>query len=342
MDERKLSILGAIVEDYVATREPVGSKSLLERHELGVSAATVRNDMSVLEEEGLIMQPHTSAGRIPTDKGYRVFVDYVAQVKPLSAPERRAIQMFFDGAHDLDDLLSRTVRLLSRLTNQVAVVQYPALRQAHVRHVELVKTSETLLLVVLITDAGRVDQQTISLTHPQKAAYYERLRERINRVCTSRPVTSVGGDLDALLDAESESTRAAATEVLDTLGELLASRREDRMIVGGVSNLARGEQFSREVGPMLDLLEEQLVLLRLLGEMHSNFGEVDVLIGEELSSVSGDALQRAALVGSAYTETAGAASPSSRIAILGPSTMDYVTSISSVRAVARYISRFIG
>lgn len=120
MDDRKLQILGAIVEDYVSTREPVGSKSLLERHELGVSAATVRNDMSVLEEEGLIHQPHTSAGRVPTDKGYRAFVDHVAMVKPLSAAEKRAIRTLLEDAGDVEELLARTVRLLAQLTQQVA------------------------------------------------------------------------------------------------------------------------------------------------------------------------------------------------------------------------------
>src|SRR5699024_5333050 len=125
-DARKLQILGAIVEDYVSTREPVGSQSLLDRHELRVSAATIRNDMSSLEEEGLIPQPYSSAGRVPTDKGYRAFVDHVASVKPLSAPVRRAIQTLLEDAGDVEELLSRTVRLLAQTTQQVAMVQYPA------------------------------------------------------------------------------------------------------------------------------------------------------------------------------------------------------------------------
>lgn len=341
MDERKLSILGAIVEDYVSTREPVGSKSLLERHELGVSAATVRNDMSVLEDEGLIMQPHTSAGRIPTHKGYRVFVDHVAQVKPLSAPERTAIDRFFDGAHDLDELLSRTVRLLSRLTNQVAMVQYPALRQAHVRHVELVKVSDALLLVVLITDAGRVDQHTLTLHHARDPEFYESLRGRINRVATGRSVIALGTELTDLETEAEPADHAAIREVLDAVRELLASRRDDRLVVAGTANLARSAQSSLEVGPLLDVLEEQLVLLRLLRELHASTGEVDVLIGEELSHVTSDALARAAAVGSAYTDGSDDILPSSRIAILGPSRMDYATSMRSVSAVARYISRFM-
>ena len=118
LDDRKLEVLRAIVEDYVATQEPVGSKALVERHRLGVSPATVRNDMAALEDEGFIMQPHTSAGRIPTDKGYRLFVDRLGTVKPLSAAEQRAIVTFLTGAVDLDDILQRTVRLLAQVTQQ--------------------------------------------------------------------------------------------------------------------------------------------------------------------------------------------------------------------------------
>ena len=127
LDDRKLDVLRAIVEDYVSTREPVGSKALVERHALGVSPATVRNDMAVLEEEGFIAQPHTSAGRVPTDKGYRLFVDRLATVRPLSTPERRAISSFLDGAVDVDDVVHRSVRLLAQMTHQVAIVQYPTL-----------------------------------------------------------------------------------------------------------------------------------------------------------------------------------------------------------------------
>src|SRR5215468_10150212 len=149
LDERKLDVLRAIVEDYVATQEPVGSRALVERHQLRVSAATVRNDMAVLEDEGYLRQPHTSAGRVPTDKGYRLFVDKLSTVKPLSPAERRAIETFLAGAYDLDEVVKRTVRLLAQLTRQVAVVQYPSLTRSSVRHVELVPVAEQRLMMVL-------------------------------------------------------------------------------------------------------------------------------------------------------------------------------------------------
>src|SRR5438309_3829677 len=149
-EERRLAVLRAIVEDYVQTREPVGSKALVDRHNLGVSPATIRNDMAMLEEEGLIAQPHTSAGRIPTDAGYRLFVDRLTELKPLSTAEKRAIAMFLDDAADLDDVLHRAVRTLAQLTRHVAVVQYPSLSRSRVRHLELVALTTSRLMFVLI------------------------------------------------------------------------------------------------------------------------------------------------------------------------------------------------
>src|SRR6201988_1970941 len=147
LDERKLAVLRAIVEDYVSTNEPVGSKSLVDRHNLDVSPATIRNDMAVLEEQGYIAQPHTSAGRVPTDKGYRLFVDRLSHMKPLSSAERRAIETFLAGAYDANDVVTRTVRLLAQLTRQVALVQYPSLTKAAVRHIELVPMAPQRLLL---------------------------------------------------------------------------------------------------------------------------------------------------------------------------------------------------
>src|SRR6202034_4186524 len=166
LDDRKLAVLRAIIEDYVSTTEPVGSKSLVDRHNLDVSPATIRNDMAVLEEQGYIAQPHTSARRVPTDKGYRWFVDGLSRVKPLSPAERRAIETFLAGAYDLDDVVARTVRLLAQLTRQVAVVQYPSLSRSSVRHIELVALTPQRVLLVLITDTGRVEQRGVELPEP--------------------------------------------------------------------------------------------------------------------------------------------------------------------------------
>ena len=181
MDDRKLEILRAIVTDYVSSREPVGSRALVERHRLGVSPATVRNDMAVLEEEGYIAQPHTSAGRIPTDKGYRLFVDRLGQVKPLSPAEQRAISTFMAGALDLDDVVRRTVRLLAQVTHQVAIVQYPVLNSATIRHVEVVELSSDRALVIVVSSSGRIEQRPMELTGLTSDAV-ALVRARVNAV----------------------------------------------------------------------------------------------------------------------------------------------------------------
>ena len=177
-DLRKLEVLRAIVEDYVHSREPVGSKALVDRHHLGVSSTTIRNDMAALEEDGLITAPHTSAGRIPTDKGYRIFVDLITEVKPLSSAEKRAIQTVLSGSTDLDDVLERTVRTLAQLTNQVAVVQYPTSSSATVRHVEFVSLSPHQVLIVLILDNGKVEQSVFDVGQQLSSEELASLRNR--------------------------------------------------------------------------------------------------------------------------------------------------------------------
>ncbi len=200
-EDRRLAVLRAIVEDYVSTEEPVGSKALVERHGLGVSPATVRNDMAVLEEEGYITQPHTSAGRVPTDKGYRMFVDRLTTVKPLSSAEKRAISSFLDGAVDLDDVVQRSVRLLSQLTRQVAVVQYPTLSSSTVRHVELVALTPERLLVVLILSTGRVEQRLVELSSPLADDDLATLRSRLLLVATGQRIADAVAGLRALVPA---------------------------------------------------------------------------------------------------------------------------------------------
>src|SRR5262245_59772030 len=198
-EERRLAVLRAIVEDYVATEEPVGSKTLVERHGLGVSPATVRNDMAALEDEGYITQPHTSAGRVPTDKGYRLFVDRLTTVKPMSAAEKRAIASLLDGAVDLDDVVQRSVRLLAQLTRQVAVVQYPTLSRSTVRHVELVALAANRLLVVLILSTGRVEQRLVELADDLPDDALVDLRRRVNVAAVGSVISEAAQALHAIV-----------------------------------------------------------------------------------------------------------------------------------------------
>jgi len=333
LDDRKLAVLRAIVEDYVSTNEPVGSKALVDRRNLDVSPATIRNDMAVLEEQGYIVQPHTSAGRIPTDKGYRLFVDKLSAIKPFSSAERRAIETFLAGAYDLDDVVMRTVRLLAQLTRQVAVVQYPSLSKSAVRHVELVPLTERRLLLVLITDTGRVEQRVVDLPGLTDEDSTMQLRAVLNACLDGRKLTDVATVVGDLPERVDPLERANAAAVFSVIIETLVARHEEKIIVGGASNLTPGD-FSQGLREVLEALEEQVVLMRLLGESDDQ-ASVTVRIGAE-NNVHG--LRRTSVVAVGY----GAADrPLAKLGVLGPTRMDYPTAMGAVRAVARYTGQIL-
>ena len=333
MSSRRLEILRAIVDEYVATQEPVGSKSIADRHGLGISPATIRNEMAVLEEEGLITQPHTSAGRIPTDLSYRVFVDKLAQVKPLSGAERRAIETFLEGALDLDDVVMRTVRLLADVTKQVAVVQYPSMVKSRVRHIELVSITPGRLMMVLITDAGRIEQRVIELTQDVSESFLHTLRAQLNTSMMGYRLPEVADRISGILESYTLRDRKDVAIVMSSVIEMAMERPEEKIVLAGTANLARfQEDFSTTMHPVLEALEEQVVLLRLLGDASQS---VKVRIGGEQKDAN---LRTTSLVAVGYgSEDA----PLGALGIIGPTRMDYAGSMAAVSAVARYVGRFI-
>ena len=329
MASRQLEILKAIVDEYVATEEPVGSKTIASRAGLGISPATIRNEMAVLEDAGLITQPHTSAGRIPTNKGYRVFVDQLDQIKPLSNAERKAIENFLDGASDLDDVISRTVRLLAQVTKQVAVVQYPSLIKAKVRHIELVLLNPNRVMIVLITDTGRVEQRMVELPFDINESALSDLHNKLNVAIATQSLANVATKLDLLATSYRGSDKSNVMVLIATLIEMAIEHPEEKVVLAGTSNLARANQdLSSSIHPILEALEEQVVLLRLLSGTDSS---VRVQIGDEQREKS---LRKTSLVSVGYANIGA-------LGILGPTRMDYAASITAVNAVANYVGRFL-
>lgn len=337
-DDRRFEILRAIVTDFVSTQEPIGSKALVERHQLGVSSATVRNDMAVLEAEGYIAQPHTSSGRVPTDKGYRMFVDRISEIKPLSAAERRAILSVLDSGVDLDDVLRRSVRLLAQLTRQVAVIQYPVLSLATVRHLEVVALSPSRLLLVVITDAGRVEQRMVALADDLDDADVTRLRDMFSAALHGKRLEEASASVAEVANDAPTDIRDAVVTVATVLVETLVERGEDRLVLGGTSNLARAaSDFAPTSGGMdtvLEALEEQVVVLKLLATSQ-RMGRVTVQIGEETQTEN--------LRGTSVVSTGYGASGTvfGGVGVVGPTRMDYPGTIASVAAVAKYVGEVL-
>ncbi len=333
-EERKRAVLHAIVEDYVATSEPVGSTALTRHRGLDVSSATIRNDMAALEEEGLIAQPHTSAGRIPTDKGYRYFVDHLA-ASALGEPDRRAISTFLSDAVDLTDVVDRSVKLLSQLTRQVAVVQYPSVRDADVRRVELVRVGRDRALVVVVSTDARVEQTTVALDGEVPDEDFERAAREVNEESIGHGPAALEKALDAW--ARRPGQEAWARAIADAVVQSARGGTVERVVFAGTSNLTRaGADLGQDaIGPVLEALEEQVMLLKLLHEMATDSAEVAVRIGEETRT---PAFKRTSIVAAGY---GGAGPDAALLGALGPTRMDYPGTMAAVRAVARYLTRAV-
>lgn len=334
--QRGLEVLRAIVQDYVATHEPVGSRSIVERHAFGVSAATIRNDMAQLEDEELITAPHTSSGRVPTDKGYRVFVNHLAQVRPLSAPQRTAIESFLAAPSDLDDLMARTVRVLTQLTGQVALAQYPSFARASITHVELVALAPNRVLVVLVTDAGGVSQRISPLPIDIDDEDLAVLRAQLAALITGRAVGEASERIASAREPQTGSRLGPALSSLAVvIAEELAEFRQERLVMAGAATLARREQdFRGSIHPLLEAIEEQVTLLRLMSEMVTDEHGLATSIGTENAPFG---LGEASIVASNYAAPGSTA----RVGVMGPTRMDYPSNLAAARAVARYLSRML-
>lgn len=331
LDDRKRRVLRTIVTQYVARGEPVGSKRVVEVAGLDVSAATVRNDMAALEEMGLIQQPHTSAGRIPTDAGYRAFVDDLREAPGVEEPRREVLGELLGSARDVEDLLVRTSHVLSQLTRLVSLVIAPAIDDVRLRLVELVGLSAQRALLLLVSDTGRVEKRYLQLPRGVTEDELDRVRTVLGEHVRGRRMRDVHDTLVGIAgDAPAE-----VRDVLDALVEAteadLTSGSVPRVYVGGQSALAGDDAFEREqLSHVLELLEERETLIRLLSEM-ADERQPTVRIGAENEV---EELHSASLVSQRYRLVT-----SGSLGVLGPTRMDYASVLASVRAVADELQR---
>ncbi|MGO2068586.1 heat-inducible transcriptional repressor HrcA [Glutamicibacter arilaitensis] len=333
-EPRRLDVLRAIVEDYVQSREPVGSKALLDRHNLGVSAATIRNDMALLEEEGLIAAPHTSSGRIPTEKGYRRFVDEIGELKPLSRAERDAINKILDRSTDLDEMLKSTVRLLARLTNQVAMIQVPHYDTASLKNLDLVGLGSTQVLMVMIASNGTVDQRMMPVQRSYSDNELNDLKQWLLNNFGGVQLAELANRLTRTEVSPAHQAEPLVQQVFGALEEMAQAANAQRIIMAGTANLARVEgDFPLSITPVLEALEEQVVLLKLFSELEADSRGVAVAIGTENHYGQ---LSDAAVIATTYSTDVR-----NKLGVLGPTRMNYPTSMASVRAVARYLSKIL-
>ena len=331
LDDRKAAVLRAVVREYIETAQPVGSAHVARTGNLGVSPATVRNEMAALEREGFLGQPHTSAGRIPTDKGYRFFVDQLTGPGALPAAQRYQVREFFAHAHgELEQMLHDTTSLLSGLTSYAALVLPPPSERATVRSVQVVRLATRLAMAVAVLSNGTVEKVTIDLDDDIGD---ERLGAASSHLTAHLDGTSMGdtapvpGTGDRRVDKVVEAVR-------DSFGR--PTDRDDHIYVGGASHMAAAFDAVETVRQVLAILEQQYVVVGLLREILDHDAEghgLSVSIGTELGV---QPLAECSIVLAPYDiegERVGT------VGVLGPTRMNYPQAMAAVAVVSERLGR---
>jgi heat-inducible transcriptional repressor len=324
LDQRKASILRAVVEEYIDSAQPVGSGHVASAPGVEVSPATVRNEMALLEQEGYLIQPHTSAGRIPTDKGYRYFVDTLVGPAPLGQDAAQQVRSFFNKAHgEIEQMLSDTTRLLSDLTQSAAVVVGPAHEQGTVRSVQIVGLAPRVVLLVAVLSNGAVEKRTIELDQDVDEASVTRAAAHVDTHLKGRHVE----ELATLGPCGHE----AADTVITAVQSAVSGVGDDQVFVGGTARMAGAFEAVETIREVLGILEQQLVVVTLLRDVLDR--GLTVAIGAETGMAP---LAECALVVSPYVVEG---QPAGTIGVLGPTRMNYPQALAAVAVVSKRLGR---
>jgi heat-inducible transcriptional repressor len=336
LDARKAAILRAIISHYVRFGEPVGSKTIVERFPLRVSPATVRNEMAALEDAGFIFQPHTSAGRIPTDAGYRYFVDEWTTDSRLPAIEARRVRSFFgEPRWELEDALRQTASLLCSLTDHAAVVFAPSLDRSIVKHVELVGLGGDRAMFVLVTNTGRVENHVILISESMDEVQLDQTAEMLNRVIVGVPLENVARTITESLDRFPLELRDTVARVASVLDEEIAKEESERVFLDGTSKIVDEHKFTdlETVRQVIGALEHRRVLLELVADALA-VDRISVRIGSENDI---EEMHSCAVITAPYGEGRSVGS----LGIVGPTRMDYRRTIAAVNEVAAQLGRML-
>jgi len=336
LTERQAAILSMVIDEYVQTAEPVSSKALVDRRRLEVSTATIRNELARLEAEGYVTHPYTSAGRVPSDRGYRFYVEALMSEEPVGIDERRTVEhQLHQVAGDLDDWLSLTATILSTLVGNVAVVTRPRTQSAHLRNAQLVELSREASLLVAVMDDGRVRQRILPMVEPWSQEQLNDRARRLNQMMGGKDAGGINASIADLVDPDD----VAVAEVLSDI--LREQRIAEETFVEGLSNALRQPEFS-DVDRLLEAVG-QLQAYRLRGLLEPAggitqdtdlSGSMRVVIGAEHAE---SGMQDWSMVIARYGEN----DASGAVAVIGPTRMAYQRTIPRVRYVASLMSQLL-
>ncbi|HHV63178.1 MAG TPA: heat-inducible transcription repressor HrcA [Firmicutes bacterium] len=334
MNERKKRILQAVTDDYISTAEPVGSRTIARRYNLGISPATIRNEMADLEESGYLEQPHTSAGRIPSDKGYRFYVDSLMQARPLSKEQQaRIYRELKRRQHEIEALIQHTAKLIADLTSCAALILCPRLQDRVLKHIELIPLNEENVLVILVTSPGFVETRVVEIPHPISAEELRKVAEFLNAHLQGMIVSNIRVSLLKQLHLELVRYNSLLEGTLDLIIKTIRKSGKERVYREGTMHILEQPEFRdiEKVKPLFEFLGEDDTLIDILGNASSH-GELRVVIGKEHEMAE---IRDCSMISAPYGIRGNIVGI---LAVLGPTRMDYARIISLVEFVAGLLS----
>ena len=336
MDERKKRILMAIIRDYILTAEPVGSRTIARKYKLGVSPATIRNEMTDLEELGLIEQPHTSSGRVPSDLGYRYYVDYLMENEKMTMEEEQYVLDEYDKkVKDVGQVIQRTGQLLSQLTNYTSLVLIPRISVSSFKYIQLVLMNPTQAMVLVVLDTGAVNHRMIEVAEEIVQHDLDIISKVLNAKLQGKNMESIKLSLIKDIYLELSVHKQVLNLAMELMDQSLTVEKKDKIYLGGVFNILDQPEFHNieKVKTLLSLLEQEQLLCDLMAGIVSD--GVTVRIGGEINK---EAIQGCSMVTSAYQmggKTMG------RIGIIGPTRMEYAKAVSVVEFLTKSLSEVL-
>lgn len=336
MNDRKIKILEAIIHDYIKTGEPVGSRTISKKYDLGVSSATIRNEMADLEELGYIAQPHTSAGRIPSDLGYRLYVDQLMKCPTITADYATVIgKMLQKNIGKIDELMQETANLLALMTNYTTLVTAPSINQTKLKHLQLVPVEDKAVALVVVTDANIVRHNIIHTPMTIPYAIFPRLTEILNYHLQGRTLNDINLELVQLLKASLKEYEDIVAIIIEVLLETMQEDKIPDIFTSGVMNMLRFPEFKDiiKARPVFETLEQKVLLAKLLDQTQTS--GIQITIGEEHGI---EQIKDCSVITTNYKigdYTVGA------IGIIGPTRMNYAQAVSVLQYLSKHMNMLL-
>ena len=332
LSSRQLKILEAIINDYIQTAEPIGSRTIAKKYDMGISSATIRNEMSDLEDMGLITQPHTSSGRVPSEKGYRFYVDSMMPSRPLTSEESMLLQrMIFNNIYQVEYMMKETANALAKLTRYPAIVSEPYLKKTKIKHVQMIPVDEKSVFLVMVTDNKSVKNQPLSLAAAPDYEELNRLSAFLNQHLSGKTIREIDRPLiDRLLKSFGHQAHILMP-ILGVIVGLIQDEDDMRVFTSGVKNILAFPEFAdiRKAEAIFQALEERDALIAILNQPQAD--GIQIIIGTENNL---EILKDCSLIKASYTidnQSMGS------IALIGPTRMDYGHAVSVLQGIQQNI-----